>query len=939
MTVVVWAMTRLVVAVSALIGLVLALSAAAEATQGEWRLWWVNPRKEEAPPNIGIEVYSTKVSLTRGYAEEDGGYTLHVYLKRTEKVIWGGFFLQNYSKWHESFAWKVVRAWNESLKFAAENYEWGRHLSKLRLKFYTDENVSLAPHIDVLVDASQSCWPIGTACTHIARKPILIIGSLHDLGHELGHALGLGHGVGWDYGYRKHDWRGWETGGYPVAYDTPEDTFVLYALAVRWGSLRNSTAGSPITFPNDMVIRYRDVKDRLGPLYSYPGMVWAYYYTVLSEGGEEHPVLTNGKLTLYNQTTVWAKPFPKPGSVGYPATTYGGTLCIHPLDWTYKVKIKPLEYVYSDYFPESPELPLIGFFDNGTALLLHGIDIQSAIVNSTWQYHIKSKYGPSMRVFIPLKYFSRETLEEFSAESVGDLYVIDSLGPAWDKVGGVSYRGGRVCLEGLRDRVLVEFKVGRAYEVEAPVEPVLISGAVYRDRGGSYWVLRGSQVRFKPINTTYSPVEGVRYVWRGLNETVTVDGPLNASNPSFAKLWRKQYLVEVDSPYPFEGVGWFDEGSKVSPKPVGGYVDLGNGTGLALKGFVGYNGTEVVVDRPLKLKPVWERVYRVDMVSRYIFSEAGKYVNEGKTIFTLMPRVQDFGNGTKIELANMTAYGPSGEIMGAWNGVSGDRQMGLLKLTVDRPLRIVVDWKVYHRLIVSSPVNSYEAWVLNGTVHRLDLPEKKLVGSDTLMVLKQVKMNGKPHQGLEVTVTSPTSVEALYQRKLMVTFMVDAGKKHLVEPNEVVLERDSEVEVYRPPFTYVGEGTWSVSKVTYLGGDITVGATIEVNIAGMKTIPSRLRAVEVTVVDLIGIPVPYASVKVENVAEVTGISGTATLPAIPPWDFKVTAIHTLGWGSTIIRPNETAVRVTAGVSPYTIALLATVVVLGVIAWRRRVSQR
>jgi hypothetical protein len=224
-------------------------------------------------------------------------------------------------------------------------------------------------------------------------------------------------------------------------------------------------------------------------------------------------------------------------------------------------------------------------------------------------------------------------------------------------------------------------------------------------------------------------------------------------------------------------------------------------------------------------------------------------------------------------------------------------------------------------------------------VHKLDLPEKKLVGSDILLVLKQVKVNGKPHQGLEVTVTSPTSVEAVYQRKLMTTIMVDAGKGYLVEPGEIVLERDGEVEVYRPPFAYISEGTWRVTKVTYLGGDIALGAIVEINMAGMKTIPSRLRAVEITVADLIGLPVPYASVKAENIADVTGISGATVIPAIPPWDFKVTASHILGKGETTIRPNETAVRVTAGVSPYTITLLAAVAVLGAVAWRRRASQR
>jgi hypothetical protein len=40
-------------------------------------------------------------------------------------------------------------------KFAAENYEWGRHLSKLRLKFYTDANVSKAQYVDVIIDPSR----------------------------------------------------------------------------------------------------------------------------------------------------------------------------------------------------------------------------------------------------------------------------------------------------------------------------------------------------------------------------------------------------------------------------------------------------------------------------------------------------------------------------------------------------------------------------------------------------------------------------------------------------------------------------------------------------------------------------------------------------------------------------------------------------------------
>jgi hypothetical protein len=880
----------------------------------------------------------------QGHAEYDGGYTVHIHLKTGPRIWWGGKQV-SYKEDYAVFAHLVVSGWNASLKFAAENYEWGRHLSKLRLKFYTDANVSKAPHIDVVVDPTESARPDAYA-TFYASYPMKFVGNLDALSDGLYFALGGASGR-W---LIVNDQRGWLS----QRTFSPPSTFILYGLALRWESLKNSASGSRIDFPEYRTIQYKDVANKIKPLYFSPGVVWAYYYPVLYEPGSvEKPLLVNGTFQMQtkNRTSVLMKADPRKASWSwYPVTFYGGTVCIHPFDWIYQFTdlvfvVEPpkvdkyVEDTTYTIWARSADIPILQNFNNDTVLLLHGLDIGTAILNSTWTWAGEKRYNRYKDVWVPLKYFTNDLLKEMSIDTeIKNVDVIDRLGPAADKVARISYRDGRVCLEGLKERVLVEMRIGRAYKVDAPVEPVAVEGKTHRDRNGVYWVLKGSSVYFKPLNNTFSPEKGVRYVWRGVNQTIKVDGPLNMANPSFSRFWKKQYLVEVDSPYSFDGVGWFDEGSKASPKPSGGYVDLANGTRLILKGFEGYGSAEVVVDKPLLLKPVWDRMYRVDVESRYVRSEKAVYVKQGETASIQMPKVKDFGNGSKVELLAMKAYGPAGETLAQWDGVSGDAENALLKFAVNRPVSVKVEWKLFHKLTVRSQVNSYEEWVLNGTVHRLNLPEKKQVGQDTLMALRKITVNGRPYEGFELLVTSPTSVEATYQRKLLVTLMIEAGKDRLVEPEEVVLARDGETEVYRPPSTYIGEGLWRITRISYLGGDVSTEAAIDVNKPGVNTIQSRLRTVEITVTDVIGIPVPYASLNAPKTESVTDISGRASMAAIPPWDFEVTAQHALGKGAVTIKPGEATARITAGVSPYTLAIIATAAITGIVVWRRKMSK-
>jgi hypothetical protein len=60
---------------------------------------------------------------------------------------------------------------------------------------------------------------------------------------------------------------------------------------------------------------------------------------------------------------------------------------------------------------------------------------------------------------------------------------------------------------------------------------------------------------------------------------------------------------------------------------------------------------------------------------------------------------------------------------------------------------------------------------------------------------------------------------------------------------------------------------------------------------------------------------------------------------VPPWEFEFMVSHTLGTGQGVIRPQDTEVRIQAGISPYTLVILVLAASLaatvGVLKWRKR----
>jgi len=718
----------------------------------------------------------------RLYTEEDGGYTYHILLKKTVKVlriggVVGGsykFVDVDFGPWVIESTVRVVKLWNQSIRFAAENFEWARHLSKLRLKIYVEgiNHTLLSAIPDVIVDFS-TLGPCERGCTYFERgQPIKIFVAIDGFSHELGHALGIGDNY---YIPFSRDSRGFVGGkNYPtdVGFVGPPDSFVLYALALRFNSLKNSTAYSRLVFEGTTL--HTDLIKNKIPYIAFPADMYIYSYRIYDEVGDERnyekTLWFEGGKAVVNQpvAVITSNSIAGPGGELIPISiAYGSTYCYHPGVKVLKSADRGTQYM----IPDLP-YPFIEDFRNNTRVIVHGMDIYLAKLAKAYYSSIPDL--PYILMYAPEKLIERILHETQPNTSKMNSYIIvvGSAGPGWDKV-NVTVRDGKLCLENIRDRLLIEYRVGRAYRVHAgPVDVVAVKGWSYVDGDGTAWVLRNSEVYFRPKVEWYETSPGARMVWRGLNKTYTVTSPLSV----FGELWKEQYLVEVDSPYPFEGVGWYDKGSKAVVKPSSDRVVLENGTALVFRGFEGYEGIEITIDRPLKLKPVWQREYRLDVESRYVFSDT-TYYNESERVFVVMPWMQDFGNGTAIELINMTAYNHLGQAV-KWVKPLGNETYPyvVLKVEMTSPLKVVAFWKVSHMVTVTTPFKTFSTMVEEGTPYRLDFEKSVELGNGTRLDLAHVYVDGVEVNSTSVTVVKPIRITAEYRRSFMVTVYLDRSQ-------------------------------------------------------------------------------------------------------------------------------------------------------------------
>jgi len=487
------------------------------------------------------------------------------------------------------------------------------------------------------------------------------------------------------------------------------------------------------------------------------------------------------------------------------------------------------------------------------------------------------------------------------------------------------------------------------------------------------WYREGSKIRLPRLNnlTLSERTVLVHEGWRDGSrrfyrpgEEVVVDGP-----KSFEAVLARYHLVSVKGPKELkhEGSGWHKEGSIAKLRVVENVTYVSDATRYVFLGFKKGNETvseiEVRVDGPVEVEAVWRREHLLTVKSRFhkwVFNNP--WFEENATYAIIIPGgLENLGNGTLIEVKGVEVLSGGKRFVAervdlqTLNITIGERRVITLwnaTFTDHGPIEMRVLWTVKHALdIVTFPgLTSIRnsslplpatVFVEEGEKVTLDFKDVHLTGDTSRLVLHDVIMDNRsrgPMTSVEIEMKRPVSIFAVYRDQILVWPKLRGQDGSIADPDLVVLRSDlgeatSEggKAVWLDRYLTLGLRSveWRVVKAVYKGVEVTVNATIRAGEPGTIAIPAEISGLTVRVRDVLGMPVPFANVVYSGpggeVKASTDYSGIAKLGVVPNGQGRLSAgLIGAFEGEVMVPPGEHTIVLPA-VSPYTIALITSLI--------------
>jgi hypothetical protein len=528
------------------------------------------------------------------------------------------------------------------------------------------------------------------------------------------------------------------------------------------------------------------------------------------------------------------------------------------------------------------------------------------------------------------------------------------------------------------------------YEREYLVNFTIPEGFRVLEGNATGWYREGTKIRL-PRLSELEVSKGTKLVLEGWKdssgriyrpgEELVIDGP-----KSFEPVLMRYHLVSVKGPKELkhEGSGWYREGSTARLRVVENITYVSDVTRYVFLGFRRGNETvreiEVKVDAPVEVEAVWRREHLLTVKSRFLdWTFTDPWFEENATYMIVISGDPTFfRNGTMVQIRGVETLSGGKRFVAERiegediNVTVGGRRIFVLwnvTFTVHGPIEMHVLWTLKYALDVKAPPGVVSirnssfplpalplpatVFVEEGERITLDFRNVQLTGDTSRLVLHDVIMDNRslgPITSLEIEMKRPVSIFAVYRDQILVWPKLRGHDGSVADPDLVVLGSDlGEVvseggkAVWLDRYLTLGLRIveWRVVKAVYRGVDVTVNATVRASEPGTIAIPAGISGLTVRVRDVLGMPVPFANVIYSGpggeVKTSTDYSGTAKLGVVPNGKGRISAgLIGASEDEVAIPPGEHTIVLP--VSPYTIALLASVILsayLVVRVWRRR----
>jgi hypothetical protein len=523
------------------------------------------------------------------------------------------------------------------------------------------------------------------------------------------------------------------------------------------------------------------------------------------------------------------------------------------------------------------------------------------------------------------------------------------------------------------------------YEREYLVNITVPEGFRILDGNATGWYKEGAKIRL-PTLSELEVSKGTKLVLEGWKddsgriyrpgEEMVVDGP-----KSFEPVLVKYHLVSVKGPKELkhEGSGWHREGSIARLSVAENVTYVSDVTRYVFLGFKKGNETvsevEIKVDGPVEVEAVWRREHLLTVKSRFLnWTFTNPWFEENATYAIIIPGgLQNLGNGTLIEVKGVEVLtggkrfvAERADLQSINITIGGTRVITLWNatFTVHGPIEMHVLWTVKHALDVRSPAGVVSirnsslplpatVFVEEGEKITLDFRNIHLTGDTSRLVLHDVIMDNRslgPVTSLEIEVKRPVSIFAVYRDQILVWPKLRGQDGSVADPDLVVLRSDlgeaiSEggKAVWLDRYLTLGLRIveWWVVKAVYKGVDVTVNATVRAGESGTIAIHAGISGLTVRVRDVLGMPVPFASVIYSGpggeVKASTDYSGVARLGVVPNGKGRLSAgLIGASEAEVSLPPGEHVVVLP--VSPYTITLITSLITPTYMVVRRRKNE-